>query len=181
MRDVLGQHPQLHLRIEAVVLLPCDALLLVLQLHERPSTKHRRSSFGATAARDELVERRREQLEHLADAVAVGHRHRSVLLEIERGLLARAVVRRARRLHDVRPGGRDGVERERVLRPAVLLGDREQQERELLHELGVDRAVGTLLRARQERAGDRQAVALQDRDEVVQHLPAPTRSSARTS
>ena len=81
------------------------------------------------------------------------------------------VWRRARRLHDLRPGGRDGVERERVLRPAVLLGDREQQERELLDELGVDRAVGTLLRAREERAGNRQAVALQDRDEVVQHLP----------
>ena len=30
---------------------------------------------------------------------------------------------------------------------------------------------GRCLRARQERAGDRQAVALQERDQVVQHLP----------
>ena len=47
VRDVLGQHPQLHLRIEVVVLLARRTLLLVLQLHEhRP-----RRTLDSTAVR----------------------------------------------------------------------------------------------------------------------------------
>ena len=74
-------------------------------------------------------------------------------------------------MHDVRPRSGDGVEGERVLRPAVLLGDREQQEGKLLDELDVDCAVGPLLHARQERARGWQPVALKECDQVMEHLP----------
>jgi len=74
VRDVLGDNPQLHLRIHPLVGAVGDALLLVFQCNEAGPrgaiVQHlRHGPF------DELVERWRKQLEHLADAVAVGSRH----------------------------------------------------------------------------------------------------------
>ena len=128
--------------------LPATPFLLVLHLDERrprrpirvslsrPTDAMKSSSAGAISSnilptRSRLRDRHRSIL----------RRNRSSLRDLA------ACTRRGRHLHDLRPSGRDGVERERVLRPAILLGDREQQERELLDELDVDRAVGPAYRA----------------------------------
>src|SRR4051794_14678421 len=86
------------------------------------------------------------------------------LLELERGLVTRVALGRSRGLDNVGPSGCDCVEGEGVLRPAVLLGDREKQERELFDELDIDRAVRALVCTGEEGASGRQAVPLKPSD-----------------
>src|SRR6185295_20279197 len=83
------------------------------------------------------------------------------LPQVERDLLAAALVDGPCGADDLRPGRCDGVEGEGILGPVVLLGNREEKEGELLDEFRVDGAVDALLRAREQLARHGDAVAVE--------------------
>ena len=151
--------------------MPVDPLLLVLQRDER-RPRRALGQLRGDRARDEVVERRREQLEHLADAVAVGEspsgqsssKSNAACSPVPVCVERAAWTMSGQAVATVLNASASCVQ------PFFSAIENSRNASSLTSSASIAPS-GRCLRARQKRAGGRQAVALQERDQVVQHLP----------